>query len=120
MNKDYLDPINAEGMPNLADSAIALDFLLAAKTDVRNCAIALSETATAEVRILLRRLLFEALDLHEDISQLMIRKGWLYPNRLNEQFKLDLTSAKTTMQIAEMQLFPKETSRLGLFATPEK
>lgn len=28
MNQDYLDPRNAEGMPNLADSAIALDFLL--------------------------------------------------------------------------------------------
>ena len=29
--QDYLDPRNAEGMPNLADSAFAMDFLLAVK-----------------------------------------------------------------------------------------
>lgn len=37
MINDYLEVRSAEGMPDLADSTIALDFLLAAKTGVRNC-----------------------------------------------------------------------------------
>lgn len=31
MMQDYLDPRNAEGMPNLADSTFAMDFLLSVK-----------------------------------------------------------------------------------------
>jgi similar to spore coat protein len=44
----------------------------------------------------------------------------LHPYHLSEQFQLDLKSSKTTVQIAEMQLFPEDTARLGLFATPDK
>ncbi|WP_047152824.1 spore coat protein [Aneurinibacillus tyrosinisolvens] len=116
MNNDYLDPINANGMPNLADSAIALDFLMAAKNGVRNCAIALTETATPEARTIVRNQLEQALVLHEEISELMMSKGWLHPYNVNEQFKLDLKSAQTTVQIAAMDLFPDHTSRLGTFA----
>ncbi|MGE5673860.1 MAG: spore coat protein [Mycobacterium leprae] len=120
MNHDFLDPINAEGMPQLADAFFALDFLLAAKNGVRNCAFALAETASPTLREILRRQLFEALALHEEIAQLMIAKGWFYPYQLNEQFRLDMVSADTTVKIANLQLYPEETSRLGLFATPNK
>ncbi|CAM3779705.1 spore coat protein [Marinicrinis lubricantis] len=119
MNQDYLDPINAVGMPELADATFALDFLLAAKNGVRNCAFALSETATPEVRMLLRKLLDEALLLHEEVSQLMIRKGWLFPYGSAQQVELDMKSANTAVQIAGMELFPNPTSRDGLFATRE-
>jgi similar to spore coat protein len=120
MNNDYLDPINSEGMPDLADATFALDFLLTAKTGVRNCAIALSETASPEARRVLRKQLEEGLALHEEISKLMINNGWLHPYNVSDQFQLDMKSAKTTVQIAEMKLFPDDTSRLGLFATPNK
>ena len=120
MNNDFLDPINAEGMPNLADSAFALDFLLTAKNGVRNCAIAISETASAEARVLLHRQLTEALALHDEISKLMMQKGWFHPYQLNEQFQLDVKSSDTTMKIANLELFPDHTSRLGTFATPNK
>ena len=120
MNNDYLDPINAEGMPNLADSAFALDFLLATKNGIRNGAIALSETASPEARALLRRQLADTLTMHEEISQLMMTKGWLHPYQLNEQFQLDMVSSDTVVKIANMKLFPDDTSRLGLFATPNK
>ncbi|MGM0883879.1 MAG: spore coat protein [Bacillota bacterium] len=119
MNNDYLDPINAEGMPDQANAFFALDFLLAIKTGIRTCAIALSETATPEVRTVLRRQLEEGLALHEELTQMMIAKKWFHPYQLDEQFQLDLKSAKTTVQIAQMQLFPKDTSRLGTFATPD-
>lgn len=120
MNNDYLDPINSVGMPDLADSTFALDFLLSVKNGVRNCAFALSETATPEVRMTLRNQLEEAINLHEDISKLMIKNGWLHPYNVSEQFQLDIKSAKTTTMIADMKLFPDHTSRLGLFATPDK
>lgn len=120
MNQDYLDPINAEGMPELADSAFALDFLLTAKNGVRNCAVAIAETASPWARVVLRQQLNEALALHEAISQLMMNKGWLHPRHLQEQFQLDLKSAGTTVTIAGWELFPDHTSRLGAFATPQK
>lgn len=120
MNNDFLDPINAEGMPQLADAAFALDFLLTAKTAVRNGAIAIAETASPEARAVLRRQLTEALALHQEISELMLKKGWLHAYQLNEQFKLDMKSADTVVKIANMELFPDHTSRLGTFATPNK
>lgn len=120
MNNDYLDPINAEGMPNLADSAFALQFLLNAKTGVRNYAAALTETASPEVRTLLRRHLAEALALHRELAALMMKKGWFHPYQLNEQFELDMKSSNTVMKIANLELFPEDTSRRGTFATPNK
>jgi similar to spore coat protein len=120
LNNDFLDPINAEGMPNLADSAMALDFLIRAKNGVRNCAYAIAETASPEARTLLVSQLTEALTLHGQIAQLMMEKGWLHAYHLTEQFKLDMKSADTTVKIANLELFPDHTSRLGLFATPNK
>jgi similar to spore coat protein len=120
VNNDFLDPINSEGMPNLADSAFALDFLIRAKDGVRNCAFAIAETASPSARTLLVRQLTEALALHEQIAQLMTEKGWLHAYHLKEQFQLDMTSADTTVKIANLELFPDDTSRLGLFATPNK
>lgn len=120
MKSDYLDPLNSVNMPDMSDSSLALEFLLTVKSGVRNCAFALAETATPEARMIVRALLEEAIALHEEIAKLMMNKGWLHPYELNEQYELDVKSAKTTMQIAQMKLFPDHTSRLGLFATPDK
>lgn len=46
MLNDKLDPIHAEGMPGQVDSAIALEFLITVKTEIRNYAIALTETTS--------------------------------------------------------------------------
>ncbi|MED4607438.1 spore coat protein, partial [Paenibacillus validus] len=75
---------------------------------------------TPEVRTVLKNQLNEALALHDEISRLMIHNGWLHPYDVNEQFPIDLKAAQTTVQIAQMKLFPEDTSRLGLFATPDK
>jgi similar to spore coat protein len=120
MNNDYLDPINAIGMPDLADSMIAMEFLLTAKTGVRNYSIALTEIASPEIRLTVRNQLEDAIALHEKISTLMMKNGWLIPYNLSEQYKLDQRTAHTTLKIAELELFPENTSRLGMFATPEK
>lgn len=120
MMNDFLDPRNAEGMPKLADASFALDFLLSAKNGVRNLAFAIAETVTPEARTLLQRQLTEALALHQEIAELMIRKGWLCAYELDEQYELDMRSADTVVKIAQLQLFPEDTSRQGLFATPNK
>lgn len=120
MIKDYLEVRNAEGMPKLVDATMSLTFLLNSKNGVRNCAIALTEASTPEVRSVLRTQLENALDLHEEISNLMIKKGWFHPINLEKQFQMDAESSTTAVQIASMDLFPGDTSRLGTFATPDK
>lgn len=120
MINDYLEIRNAEGMPKLVDGTISLAFLINAKSGVRNCAIALTESATPEVRAVLRTQLNNAINMHEEISNLMINKGWFHPNNLEKQFQMDMESSHTAVQIASLDLFPGNTSRIGNFATPEK
>lgn len=120
MINDYLEIRNAEGMPKLVDGTMLLAFLLNAKSGVRNCAIALTEAATPEVRAILRTQLDNAINMHEEVSKLMINKGWLHPIDIDKQFQMDIESSQTAVQIASLDLFPGDTSRLGSFATPEK
>lgn len=118
MRNDYLEIENAEGMPGLVDSTIALNFMLNAKNGIRNCAMALTEIADPQARTEVRRMLNDQIDLHTQITELMMKKGWFHPYHVNEQFKLDKMSAQAALQIANLQLFPGDTSKLGTFATP--
>lgn len=118
--EDYLDPRNAEGMPNLADSTFAMDFLLSIKNGIRNYGFAITETADTKLRNVLQKQMEAGIELHEELSNLMIKKGWLHPYEFKEQVPIDLKAAKTAIQIAELNLFPIDTDRLGMFATPDK
>lgn len=120
MNNDYLDPTNSENMADRADAMFAMDFLLRAKNGVRNCAYAIAETATPQARAVLRKHLQESLTMHEEIARLMINKHWLHPHNVSEQYKLDIISADETIKIANLKLYPDNTTRLGMFATPDK
>jgi spore coat protein CotF len=121
LNNDYLDPINALNMPELADTTFALDFLIRVKEGVRNTAVALTEAATPDVRTLLRKQLMQGIQMHQEVSELMIRKKWFHPHDLSEQYKLDQLSAKNTLMIGSMNLFPHETNRKGMFdRTPDE
>jgi spore coat protein CotF len=120
MINDYLEVRNSEGMPKLVDTMMSTAFLLNTKNSVRNCAIALTEAASPEVRTVLRNELNSALRMHEAIYTMMINKGWFHPMNLDKQFQMDLESSTTASQIAAMNLFPGDTSRLGTFATPGK
>lgn len=120
MNQDYLDPKYAEGMPKMADSSFALDFLISIKTGIRYYAIALTETASPELRATLFKQMDEAIDLYEETTELLLKKGWLYPHDLGKQVELDIKSADMALAIAKMELFPTDTDRRGTFATPDK
>jgi len=121
MNHDYQDPINALNIPELADMTFATDFLMRAKNGVRNAAIALTESASPHVRALLRKQLHEAIAMHQEIYDLMVRKKWFHPHHLGEQYKLDQLSANNTVMIGRMNLFKEDTSRKGMFdRTPDQ
>lgn len=121
MNNDYQDPINALNMPEMADMTFAMDFLMRTKEGVRNTAVALTETASPDARALLRNQLEQGIAMHQEISDLMIRKKWFHPYELNEQYQLDQLSAKNTVMIGQMNLFPEDTSRKGMFdRTPDE
>ncbi|PPA69432.1 spore coat protein [Jeotgalibacillus proteolyticus] len=121
MNNDYLDPINALHMPEMADTTFAMDFLLRAKEGVRNLSVALTESASPDVRAALKKQLKQGIALHQEITELMINKKWFHPYELPEQFKLDQLSANNTIKIGKMNLFPIETNRKGVFdRTPDE
>ena len=44
------------------------------------------------------------MDLHGEISELMMKKGWLNPYDMKEQIPIDLKAAETAVQIAQMKL----------------
>jgi similar to spore coat protein len=120
MINDYLEVENAEGMPNLADGTVALDFLLAVKTGIKNYALALSEATSPAIRTALLNQLQSAIAMHGEISELMMSKGWLHPYDTSHQLQVDLKSAEVALRIAGWELFPGNTDRLGTFATPYK
>ncbi|MGY4713631.1 spore coat protein [Bacillus amyloliquefaciens] len=121
MNHDHLDPINSLHVPELADMTFAMDFLLRAKEGVRNAAVALTETASPDVRALLRKQLMQGIAMHQEITDLMVSKKWFHPHDLSEQYKLDQLSAKNTLMVGNMNLFPVETNRKGMFdRTPDE
>lgn len=121
MNNDHLDPINSLNVPELADTTFAMDFLIRAKEGVRNTAVALTETASPDVRALLRKQLMQGIAMHQEITELMISKKWFHPYELSKQYKLDQLSAKNTIMVGNMNLFPDETNRKGMFdRTPDE
>ncbi|WP_409177142.1 spore coat protein [Brevibacillus fortis] len=87
------------GMGGLTDQVIAMDFLISAKSGVRNYAMALTETGTPEIKSTLTKQLEEAIDLHEKISLYMIERGWYHPWNVTEQIQLDQQNIQTALNL---------------------
>jgi similar to spore coat protein len=92
---------NLIGMGGMSDQVIATDFLISAKAGVRNYAIAITETATPELRAELREQLRTAILTHEKISNYMIAKGYYHPHELSEQLQVDFTASDTALNLAQ-------------------
>lgn len=105
-------------MNTLTDQVIASDLLIAAKTGVRNYAFAVTETATPEVRSVLRSQLREAIDMHEEITNYMMDRGWYHPFDANEQIKLDLQKGQTALNLSN-QGGSDDTTGLETFASSD-
>jgi spore coat protein CotF len=118
---DYVDPANSLNMPEMADMTFAMDFLIRVKDGVRNTATALTETVSPDARDLLRAQLHQGIALHQEITDLMVRKKWFHPYELQEQYQLDQLSAENTVEIGKLKLFPDDTRRKGMFdRTPDE
>lgn len=117
---DYLDPLNSVGMPEKIDSAIALDFLITVKETIRNYSIALTESASPEVRTTIRNQMEAAIDFQTEVMDLMLEKKWFHPYDVSEQQVLDLKAAQNAIDIAGLNLFPENNNRKGLFPIPPK
>lgn len=89
------------GMDKMNDQIIATDFLIATKTGIKNYALAISETATPEVREILRRHLDDAIAAHEKITNYMIYEGYYYAYNPQEQFKVDMQTTDTTLNLVK-------------------
>lgn len=87
------------GLSGMTDQVVAMDFLLAAKSGVRNYAMALTEAGSPEIKAILTKHLDEAIDMHEKISQYMIERGWYDPWDVEEQRKLDQQNIQTALNL---------------------
>jgi similar to spore coat protein len=83
------------------DQTIATDLLLSAKSGVRSLAVAITETATPEIKKLLKKELDMAIDLHDKIAQYMIEKEMYHAYDIKEQVSQDLKNAKEAMKIGK-------------------
>jgi similar to spore coat protein len=92
---------NMMGMGGMTDQVIATDFLITAKAAVRNYAVAITETATPELKTVLREQLNAAIGTHEKITNFMITKGYYHPHELGEQLQFDLTVSETALNLAQ-------------------
>ncbi|MGO4886367.1 spore coat protein [Anaerobacillus sp. MEB173] len=89
------------GMGGMTDQVIATDFLISAKAGIRNIAFAITESASPEVRALLREELKHAVQTHERITNYMIEKGTYHPHDLGEQIATDMKITETALQLSE-------------------
>ncbi|MFB3167703.1 spore coat protein [Neobacillus sp. 179-C4.2 HS] len=92
---------NMVGMGGMTDQVIANDFLMSAKSGIRNYTIAITEAATPELRTVLREQLQAAIQTHENITSYMISKGYYHPHNLREQLQVDLTASQTATNLAQ-------------------
>jgi similar to spore coat protein len=87
------------GMDKMTDQVIATDFLISAKSAIQNYAVAITETTSLEIREVLKRQLKEAIFTHQAISNYMMAKGYYHAYDLQEQFKLDMKTTDTALNI---------------------
>ncbi|RAR43542.1 spore coat protein [Paenibacillus sp. MDMC362] len=87
------------GMNAMNDQAVATDFLITAKSGIQNYAVAITETASPEIKAVLLQHLHEAIQTHEQITNYMIQKGYYHPYQISDQIQLDLQTAQTALKI---------------------
>jgi similar to spore coat protein len=94
---------NLTGMSPLTDQVIASDMLIAAKAGIKNYAVAITESATTEVRNTLKQQLNDAINYHEQISNYMISKGYYNPHDVSKQIKMDISASQVAINLVPKQ-----------------
>jgi similar to spore coat protein len=92
---------NITGMNVLNDQTIANDLLIASKTGVRNLAYAITETATPQIRELLKRHLDEAIDSHTKVFNYMENKEWYNSYNVDALLQQDLKISQSVLKMTD-------------------
>jgi similar to spore coat protein len=85
------------GMNVLNDQTIANDLLIASKTGVRNLAYAITETASPEVRQILKKHLDEAIDSHNKVFNYLQNKNWYDAYNVDALLQQDLKISQSVI-----------------------
>jgi similar to spore coat protein len=101
MNPILQNMTGMTGMNAMTDQVIATDLLMSAKSGVINYSRAVTETATPEVRAVLRHQLEEAVVMHEQVTAYMMSRGWYHPYNPAEQLQLDMQMSNTALSLAQ-------------------
>ncbi|MFC3420087.1 spore coat protein [Salinicoccus hispanicus] len=83
------------------DELIATEMLVTAKAAVRTYAVALTETATPEVRTVLKRQLTQAINQHARIADYMMDNGMYHAHNVKDQLKHDKKKVKTVKKLVK-------------------
>lgn len=89
------------GMAPMTEQVIATDLLMASKTAIKNYSLAITETATSEVRMTLVQHLDDVIELHRRVSMFMIDKGYYFPYDTEKQLQVDLSIADKALSLAK-------------------
>lgn len=81
------------------EQMIAAEFLASAKASMKNYASSIAETASPEVRNILKTHLNDAICVHEKLTEYMIKKGFYNANNPQQQFKMDMQAADTALNL---------------------
>lgn len=87
----------------MSDQAIATDLLLSAKAGVKNCAYALTEATSEDVRKTLNQQLQQAVIFQQKVADYMIIQGYYQPHNLDQQIQVDKMTAQSVIQYSNQQ-----------------
>jgi similar to spore coat protein len=87
------------GTAGMTDQVVATDLLISAKSGVWNYAVAITETATPDIREVLRKHLGDAIYIHEQVTQYMVEQGWYHAYDPQQQIQLDIQNAQTALNL---------------------
>lgn len=83
------------------DEIIATELLVTAKAAVRSYAVALTETASPEVRNVLKRQLTQAINQHASIADYMMDNNMYHAYDVESQLKHDKKKVKTVKKLVK-------------------
>ena len=97
-----MNPIvqNITGMGGMTDQIIASDLLISTKSAIHSYAMALCETISPSVRATLQQQLNDAITMHEQVTNYMVKKGYYHPADFNEQLAVDQQNAQAALNLS--------------------
>lgn len=99
MGMSFMDKLKATG--KMRDELIATELLISAKATVRTYAVAITETASPQVREILKKQLNEAIDNHAKIANYMIKNDMYYAYDVDKQLEHDKEKLDISLELVK-------------------